>query len=703
MKPRVTLDFETRSRCDLKKAGAYKYSLDPSTRPTCLAFKEKLQRQPFLLTFHEINRPWSEQGDVLKNWWTKRILAGVLFVAHNAFFERCIYTNIMVERYGWPMIPVKNWRCTAAKAAACALPRALDKVGEALKLSTQKDRRGYSAMMATCKPTKKWNDWKKANDRITQIKSGTLKARLTEKLRVKANGPEPTLFLEPEAAPEVFQTLYTYCSIDVLAEEALDEALPDLSLEEQEIWHLNQGLNWRGLRIDIPAVKKIVAIMAEESTRKLKELDSLTMGLVTKPNAVKSILEFLALEGVKLPNLQKKTVADKLSDFDLSPDMHRLLEIRKALSLASTKKYQAFLNRAGSDDRVRDILMYHGGSTGRDSGTGIQPQNFPRGLIRVDKKRPYAAVENVIECHPEMLRILYGESLGILFSAILRNMIIPSSEYELFVSDFSKVEVAVCWWLAGNEPGLKILRAGMDPYKYQAAANTGRLYQEITDEGDDRQLGKAQTLGAQFGMGWEKFQKTAWDMYRLKLSEEQSRFAIDSYRRTNPTVPALWKAYEKAAVDATENRGVDHIFTAGKCLFFWEDDFLWIQLPSGRRLAYREPQIAWRETEYGPRKTLEFWGVNSKTKKWALERTWGGVLTNNIVQGAARDLMMPAMLRLERAGYRALLTVHDEGICERLIGEGTVEEFDRILCEQPTWAPGLPIEAKGWKGPRYKK
>lgn len=691
---RITHDFETRSRADLKKVGAYKYSLDPSTQPTCLAAKFHGMDALMFLTFEEVNRPWRQIPVPFRYQWTKAIEEGYEFSAHNSFFERCIYDNILVRRYGWPPIDPRQRRCTAAKAAACALPRNLQGAGEALKLSVQKDRRGYVAMMATCKPTKHWVAWRRAQDDIAAGKKLTMTRRIACK-------DEPKAFLEPDDAPDVWHTLYRYCMIDVQAEEAIDDVLPDLIPAEQEIWHLNQKLNWRGLRIDLPTVKKVVDIMAVESKKKLKELDSLTMGLVTKPGARKSILEFLALEGVTLPDLRAKTVEDRLKGFDLSEDMHRLLEIRKALSLTSTKKYQAFLNRADAEGRIRDILLYHGASTGRDTGVGVQPHNFPRGMIRVDKNRPYAHVENVVECDHEMLQLLYGESLGLLFSAILRNMIIPDDGYELFVADFSKIEVAVLWWLAGNEPGLKILRAGLDPYKYMAAANTGRKYQEITDEGDDRQLGKAQVLGCGFGMGGPKFQKTAWDMYRLKLTEEQSATAVKNYRTANAAVPVLWRAYEQAAVAAVENP-LD-VYTAGRCTFQVLNRFLWVKLPSGRRLAYRDPQIAWRESEYGPRKTLEFWAVNSKTKKWALERTWGGTLTENFVQAIARDLMMPAMVRLEEKGYHALLMVHDEGICQKRKQRGNVPEFTGILCETPSWGAGLPLEAKGWSGPRYRK
>jgi DNA polymerase len=572
------------------------------------------------------------------------------------------------------------------------------------------------------------------------------------------------MFLEPDAAPEVWNVLYHYCKVDVKTEELLDESLPDLIPAEQEIWQLNQKLNWRGLPIDIPTVQKITKIMNVESKKKLKELDALTMGLVTKPGARKSILEFLALDDIILPDIRATTVEDVLKRGDLNEDMRRLLEIRKALSKTSTRKYQSFLDRAMPDGRVRDILLYHGASTGRDTGTGIQPHNFPRGVISVDKNRPYEPVENVIECDEDVLKILYGETLPMVFSSILRNMIIPAPGKEMFVADFSKIEVAVLWWLADNEPGLKILREGKDPYIYQASANLGQAYEEIEaavfkEEKwalDARQLGKAQVLGCGFGMGWEKFQTTAWAQYRLKLTDEQSILAVKKYRTQNVAVKELWYDYAQAVIDMYMF-GAPGPIKVGNCTFIKGKGFLWIELPSGRRLAYREPQViekqipikrralvdptnkilayrnsaGERETEddrkkkleiYNelkkrpgvtettviemskPKPVIEFWAVNSKTKVWSIERTWGGTFTENVVQAVARDLMMPAMVRLEKHGYEAMLMVHDEGLAQKKIGEGSVEEFIKILCERPTWADeNLIVEAKGWKGPRYRK
>lgn len=726
---RVTFDSETRSKSDLKREGAYKYSLHSSTQPTCLAVKARGGPLMFL-PFQVVNRPWKKLPLEFRREWKRFIAEGYEFSAHNAFFERAIYVNILVARYGWPEIPLDKWRCTAAKAAACALPRNLEGAGESMNLTIQKDKMGYVAMMATCKPTRQWNAWMKAcADQKAGVRIGA------RKLAVIARG-EPKMFLDYEDNPQIWDTLYHYCKIDVRAEEKLDESLPDLIPDEQEIWHLNQKLNWRGLRVDIPLVKKIVAMMSVESKNKLEELDSLTLGLVTKPGARKSILEFLALDDIIIPDIRAKTVSDLLDGDKLTGDMRRLLEIRQALSKTSTRKYQTFIDRAGVDHRVRDILLYHGASTGRDTGTGVQPHNFPRGVIDIDKSDPYGPVNDVVQYGRPVLELLYSETLGMLFSSILRNMLLPSEGCELFVADFSKIEVAVLWWLSGNLAGLKILNSGKDPYIFMAAANTGKTYAEVEKAVeaneqwavDARQLGKAQVLGCGFGMGWRKFRKTAWEQYRLKLTAGQSREAVKTYREANDAVTDVWEEYEQAAVVAIQNP--NRIVRAGKCKFVKSRGFLWVELPSGRRLAYRAPRVVWRSREYEqvildkhgepkldkdgleitkvcytePLETIEFLGLDKSKKRLGIERTWGGTLTENIVQAVARDLMMPAMVRLEKAGYAALLSVHDEALTEKLKGKGDLKEFLKILLERPKWADKhLPLDAKGWVGPRYRK
>jgi DNA polymerase len=194
---------------------------------------------------------------------------------------------------------------------------------------------------------------------------------------------------------------------------------------------------------------------------------------------------------------------------------------------------------------------------------------------------------------------------------------------------------------------------------------------------------------------------------------------VQSYRKANAAVAQIWDDYENAAIQAVETRKT---VRAGKCKFSVSNGFLWVELPSGRKLAYRKPQIVMRtirftklvvdpvsgeeielEAESQPKKTVQFLGLDKSKKKLQTEFTHGGVLTENITQAVARDLMMLGLLRLEKARYRVLLSVYDEGVCEKAKGEGTIEEFVKILCELPPWGAGLTVEAKGWVGPRYRK
>jgi len=718
MKPqrrKIVFDFETRSVSNLKREGAFKYGLDPSTQPTCLAFKIAGAPKVYFLDFKLVNAYWRDLPSSLKSLWQGFVNEGALFVAHNAGFETAIYKLILVGRYGWPDIPFNSFRCTAAKAAACGLPRSLEGAGSALNLNVQKDKRGFVAMMATCKPTKAYNAWLKA---VYEVDAGK---RVSEKKRALAYSPPPKKFLEYDDNPQVWETLYEYCKIDILTEEALDNALPDLIESEQRVWFLNQQINWRGFRCDTSTIFKIKSIMDRDSKIKLEELDALTMGLVTKPGARASILEFLALEGIELPDIRANTVANALKNGDLPDDMRRLLTIRQELSKTSNKKYQAFLDRAHRiDDRCRDILLYCGAHTGRDAGTGINPQNFPRGLIKLPKDNPYSAINNVVAQNSDMLKLLYGDNLTILFSALLRNMLIPASGNEFFVADFAKIEVAVLWWMSGNKPGLDILNAGKDPYIYQAASNLNCDYDEVDLEGDSRQLGKAQTLGAGFGCAWKKFRDLANDQYGLKLTNRQAVDAIKSYREANKAVPEMWKALNDAAISTIETGKPS---TACMCKLTLSKGFLWIELPSGRKLAYLKPRIVWSAFQYEvlevcsktgkdivvtrdgkPRKSIEYLGLAKNKKDLAWTRTHGGVLTENVVQACARDLMAHACLRLEAKKYQVVLTVHDEVISERKIGEGSLEEYIAIMTARPPWVNELlPIGASGWVGERYRK
>lgn len=688
---KVTVDFETRSDVDLKKCGAYEYSMGANTSPTCFAIKKSDCRDVTLMDFYEINTPWIKLRNLIRVVWTQWLNdPDIIFSAHNAFFEQCIYNNVLVRRYGWPPIPINKWRCTAAKAAAVAIPRNLQDAGAVMRTPVQKDFTAHAIVMKLCKPTKYWKEW------------------------VHYNGasPGPEMFWSPKTAPEDFAGLYKYCKQDVIAEEQLDRALPDLNEFEQRLWFIDQKINLRGTNVDMKAVNWIALTMAGEAKTMNKELDYLTMGLVSSGNKRAAILDFLTIEGIEMPDLKAKTVDEFLSNGKANGDAKKILEIRRSLSKSSTAKYHTFQRRARSDGRVRDLLLYHGASTGRWGGVGIQPQNFPRGII----KDIWLAIDLIKTCTREQLKLSYGENLMPLFSSVLRGMFTATPGYELFVEDFAAIECRVTWWLAGYDKGLKMFIDGRDPYIEMAAAIFNKPILKVTPE--ERQVGKAAVLGCGFQMGWKKFMASAWDVYRVRVTKEIAKIAVTKYREKHWPVTELWENYQNAAMAAIKNPGKR--YRVDRVKFFVDGRFLFIELPSGRRLAYADPKVIWEKVEIKNDEDevtssfsadkICYYAVNLKAKrsetvipKWALEKTYGGKIVENVVQAVARDLLAEAIVRADAKGFDVLFHSHDEAVAEAPKGRFNPSEYNKVMTELPAWADGLPIKSSGWSGVRYKK
>ncbi len=689
------MDFETRSDADLRKVGAYEYSLHPSTIATCLGFKVHGAPKIVLLPFGHMQRNFSAFHPDFQKWWKRRIQDGFIFSAHNAFFEQCIYNNVLVKKLGWPVIPPDQWHCTAAKAAAIAIPRNLQGAGEVMRLRTQKDMAGHIAMLQTCKPTKQWNAFQKA----------LAKPKKTERDNKLIAKGEPVKYLTPESHPHVFDTLYKYCKIDVIAEEQLDDSTPDLIPSEQQLWLLDQRINFRGVAVDMPLVNKISKIMLAEKTVMEKELDTLTMGLVTTGTQRARIMDFLAIEDIKIPDLKSKTVDDFLANGKVSGDAKLLLELRRKLAKASTAKYQAFQRRAASDGRVRDMLLFHGASTGRWGGAGVQPQNFPRGTI----KDIYEAIRQINIASVDELKLMYGENLMPLFASVLRGMFVATEGHEMFVQDWNAIETRVLWWLADHKDGLEIFKEGRDPYREMASKIYKKRPEDVTD--DERQVGKAAVLGCGYQMGWKKFITSAWDVYRAYVTPEIAKVAVSTYRDLHHSVKDLWGDYQLASINAIKNKGA--VYTVGRVKFFVKRNFLFVELPNGRRLAYNSPTVSWDKVEMKDddgnvvnsfnAEKIKFWAVNSLTKKWGQESTYGGKICENIVQAVSRDLLADAIKRSEKIGFSVLFHSHDELVTEAPKGKFKSEDFKNVMETLPAWADGLPLKAGGWAGTRYRK
>lgn len=713
--PRATIDFETRSECSIRQCGSWRYSLDPTTEILCLAFRlptwERGRTSLWHPGFPQLgiteDGNWDELTE-LYQW----VIDGNLIEAHNAWFERGVWNNI----FKGPHIHPLQWRCSAAKAAAHALPRALDDALSALNLSVRKDAEGEKLMKKITKP-------RKAIKRDIQawgvqhapcgvcatkgkIKIGRAKATLCEACNGKGwygeVPPLPTLWYESR---EQFEQLWAYCRQDVLAEEALSEYLRDLSPDETDIYTMDQMVNERGFALDTEAVDVALELIDIECVDLNAELAQLTEGTVEKATQRARMLEWFEANGLYLTDTQADTLDDVLTNrTDLPAHVLRGVELMKTLGRSSTAKYVAMNNWVCPDGRVHGGLLYHGAATGRWSGSGVQPHNFVRGKIAdmelawdIIKTKNRALIQSDVV---DNKGVPIGSVMDVLAHA-LRGAIIPSPGKELFVADYAAIEARVVMWLANDQQALDIFRRHEDIYCFMASDIYGYPCNK-KDHPDERQMGKQAILGLGYQMGWRKFRDTCAS-FGITIDDHLAQRVVDTYREKFWRIKDLWTRQENCAMEAVYYP--EDALEADGVRWEVEGRFLYCTLPSGRSLAYADPEIREYEMPWGVRKDcLTFKGINSINHQWQRQKTYGGSLVENIVQAIARDLMAAAMWRCEQSKiYTPVLSVHDEMIAEADIGQGNVKEFEHLMAENPVWAKGLPVEAEGWSGFRYRK
>ncbi len=665
------LDFETRSLVDVTEVGPWKYSADPSTSVLCLCFTVD-DKDVCRITKDDLDNYFYDfmiDGDFsTENIEKIKALAlddSVKFKAHNSMFEYCMWNNVLHKRLGLPALwDLKKWDCTAAKAATHALPRALGKCAIALHLPVNKDETGKRVMLSLSKPRKpskkdpsRWN-----ND------------------------------------PGKFETLYSYCEQDVIVEREIDNTLPNLGAKEKAIWELDQRINLRGVQIDTEVLDTAIEFTSEFKKRLNLELQDLTSGAVSAATEVKKLTAYLQnhVEYGELTSLNAANIKEYLKTCTDSK-IRRILEIRQQAGKSSTAKLDTIKTRLCEDGRVRDILVYHGASTGRWAGSGIQVQNFPRG----DKQYNPDTVIEALKLHDlEAFEMLYPNVIDAI-SASLRGFITAGEGKELIAADFGQIEARVLFVLAGAERGVKEFKDGADIYLRLAE----EIYKRPLNKHDnpiERQLGKMGVLGCGFQMGPDRFIGHVKNQAGLDISRETAQSVVDTYRGTYPEVVKFWYAQERAAILATRNP--ERLVKEGPIAWKVQGTFLYCKLPSGRCLAYADPQIREITTKWGTQKeSLTFMGVDALTKQWVRQHTYGGMITENIVQATARDLMCNGMLELEKKGYPLVMTVHDEVIAEIPKNFGSLEEFESILATPPEWAKDYPVIAEGWRGERYRK
>jgi DNA polymerase len=365
-----------------------------------------------------------------------------------------------------------------------------------------------------------------------------------------------------------------------------------------------------------------------------------------------------------------------------------VLELRQDGGKSSVAKYLAMKQRACDDGRVRGNLMYHGASTGRWSGAGVQLQNLPRDTV----KDWEWSRDNLDPADPKTMGTL---------SRMIRGCIIPDEGNKLMWVDYASVEARGVAWLAGQKDLVSLFSANGKIYEEMASKVFNVPVQDIGKDSKERFIGKTVVLGCGYSMGALRFRQQCAAM-GTDIDEELAQRAVDAYRQGYSMIPALWRGLNKACIASVENMGT--ITNYETIQFLADKDWLVVRLPSSRKLFYRTPRIIQVSGPFGNRPNIEYMSVNSFTKKWQWERTFGGKLTENIVQGLCRDLIADAMLRLDRSGYEVIASVHDEVICEVPVdGHYTLDEMTKLMCELPDWATGFPLSAEGKEGKRYGK
>jgi DNA polymerase len=739
--PIIHRDYETRSTVDLRKVGAHVYAAHPTTKLLCAVWIIEWPR--LAGTMASINKPFIWQSNIpfyltesppFFDLIAKYIRDGATIAGHNAAFEHAIDTYHASPMLGWPVPALEQLDCTMARAAVQALPLDLDRLGHALDLPFKKDPIGHRLMLQMCKPRK---------------------AR---------KGEDPNrIYWHYDA--EKLARLIEYCVADVRAEIEADHMLRPLQPQERPVWQLDQIMNNRGVEIDLEFVRTARALAARAMERTNKRLFAVTGGAVEKVTQVDRIKTFAKASGVEFKmvtktrrsgekyeteSVDKNALLDLLEETidaaedDIEPDeedidspdaVHVLdavpgkpnsdwrpgdptsvraaFELRLEAGKSSLSKLDKFLHQA-PHGRARGNLQYHAAGPGRWAGRGIQMQN----LVRAGISEPGGwdqAFRDMRELDDESFEAVWGSPFDVI-ARMMRGALIAKPGHKLYYADYAQVEARGCVWAAKQAEIVELFATDALIYETMGAAIFGLSVEEVSQLHHSKQniiprfVGKETILGCGYGMGPSAFQRNCKKKGRIVLPIEICEQGVHGWRDKNPRVVDFWYALEKCAKAAIGNP--EKIFKCGPFAYRRVGRWLQCRLPSGRLLWYRRPTIeATKEdlevTDAGqtvPNKywKIHYWGIDSYTKQWKKESTWGGKLFENCIQGMCRDFLAGAMLRLEHHGFRVVLSVHDEVIAEAK-DFGNINDFVAIMSVVPAWAEGFPLKAAGGQGVRYAK
>lgn len=673
----VVIDFETASAADLRKTGAWKYAECPTTEVLCLGYSIDGEAGKLWLP----GMPPPEWLDDFK----------VLVIAHNCLFEKAIWRRIMVDQYGWPDIPNSRWHDSMAACAMKGIPLKLERAAAALRLREQTNK-GHSRIVTAPSKANKRGEYDRSDELLTKV--------------------------------------YEENRQDVRCEVELNYRVGGLQRCERNVWLLDQRINERGVLVDLAFVSACQKIVDDAAIPLVGRFREITGGI--EPTQTARVVEWVRAQGVDLPNLQKGTIdellgikedddddeaGDEFSDtplFNLPAHVRTALGIRRTVGSSSIKKLAAIRSSACSDGRVRGVVQYHGAGPGRWVGRLFQPQNFPRGSLTMHDGDgeigvdPDLLVSAIMSGDHEYVASLFGSAHEAVISG-LRHAILAGPGRTLNVGDFNTIEARVVLALAGASKALAVLQ-DKERDVYCEMAST--IFHVPAPKGkpeisafkaahlEKRQTGKNTVLGCGFQMGWRKFQAR----YCPEESEEFAKAAVNAYREDfAPEVPDLWAGLEEAAIRAVWDKRPTEAYGIR---YAWEDIWLTCRLPSGRKLYYPYPEPCKKAMPWDEKDIRAAWTCKaSKNGRFITRDMYGGLLTENVVQATARDLLVAAMFTCEKENLPIVLTVHDEIVSEPLQTSSSPAMVKQIMETRPQWAVdlGVPVAAETWGGPRYKK
>lgn len=657
MQHHLSIDIETKSSVDITKAGAYRYAQSEDFEILLFACKyDEEDVQLVDLT----------AGESIPEWILTALMnPNVIKHAYNAAFEwYCLNTA------GY-RTPLEQWNCTMIHGLYCGYTAGLDATGKAIGLPQDKQKLSTGKALiryfcTPCKPT-------------------------------KSNGGRSWNL--PKHAPEKWELFREYCKQDVVTENEILKRLQAFPVpeEEQRLWRMDILMNAYGVRVDTNLIAGALAIDSHSTECLTAEAFRIT-GL-SNPNSATQLQQWLSGKGVDIPNLQKATVEEYLQREDLPDDARKILEIRQQLGKTSIKKYVAMDTAKGADDRVRGLTQFYGANrTGRWAGRLVQLQNLPRNYLKtLDYARNLVKDKNY-----DGIKLLYGNVPDTL-SQLIRTAFIPSGGNKFVVADFSAIEARVIAWLAGEQWVNEVFATHGKIYEATASQMFHVPIEKIAKGNPEyslRQKGKVATLALGYQGGTAAL--IAMGALNMGLAEEELPDIVQRWRSANPRIRDLWYAVEQAALTTMQTAQPQGIYGL---IFRYEGDlvygqsFLTVQLPSGRKLFYPKPFL--QENQFG-KMAIHYYTVGQQTRKWEVASTYGGKMTENIVQAIARDCLAETLKRIDRMGLQVVFHVHDEVIIDAPASI-TVDEICDLMAEPIPWAPGLILKGAGFESDYYMK